>query len=324
MRYIDFVVGEEPQSMSLCETTKPIASGSEVLVEIKSFGVNRADTLQRKGFYPAPDGESLILGLEVAGIVVATGPDADKWQIGDCVFGLVAGGGYAEFVAVEQSHLMIMPANLTFDQAAAIAEVFLTAYQALFELGGLQVKQRVLIHAGASGVGLAAIQMAAQNNCLVATTSSDDKKLKVCAKYGAELCVNYKEETFAHAVKDKLGRVDVIVDVVGGEYLNENLRLLNLDGTVVQLAMLGGRYTKQFDMGLMLSRRATIKASTLRNRSDAYKTSLINDFSLQFLPCFDTKTIVPVIDTVFSVDQIALAHERLERNDSIGKFVVSW
>jgi NADPH:quinone reductase-like Zn-dependent oxidoreductase len=149
MKYIDFVAGEKADSLFLSECDEPIAVGSEVVVEVKSFGVNRADILQRKGLYPPPKGESLILGLEVAGVVVAIGPDVDKWKMGDRVFGLVAGGGYAELVAVEQSHLMPMPSNLSFSEAGAIAEVFLTAYQALFTLGNLSSKQKVLIHAGA-------------------------------------------------------------------------------------------------------------------------------------------------------------------------------
>ena len=308
----------------MSECIKPIPMGTEVLVEVKSFGINRADTLQRKGLYPAPRGESPILGLEVAGIVVGVGPDADRWREGDTVFGLVAGGGYAEFVTVEQSHLMPIPKGLTCTEAAGIAEVFLTAYQALFELGNMEPKQHVLIHAGASGVGLAAIQLAVQRECLVATTASSEQKLELCAKYGAKLCINYRDHEFAEVVSTDLGRVDLILDVVGGEYLNENIRLLNLDGIVIQLAMLGGRYTRQFDMGMMLSRRATIKASTLRNRSNSYKTQLIADFSGEFLPDFDKEKLLPVIDTVFSVDKIALAHERLERNDSIGKLVVNW
>ena len=171
---------------------------------------------------------------------------------------------------------------------------------------------------------MAAIQLAVQQQCLVASTASSDGKLAVCSKYGADVCINYHSKGFVREVSNQLGGVDLIVDVVGGEYLNDNIRVLNLDGTIVQLAILGGRYTKQFDMALMLSRRATIKASTLRNRSHEYKTQLIEAFSHQFLSHFNDKKLTPVIDTVFPIEQVALAHERLEKNDSIGKFVINW
>jgi putative PIG3 family NAD(P)H quinone oxidoreductase len=324
VKAISFVEGCEPEGLVVSDCEVPKVFGSQVLVKVMAFGINRADTLQRKGMYPPPKGESSILGLEVAGVVVERGPDAAQWTVGDKVFGLVAGGGYAEYVSVEQSHLMPMPSNLSFNEAAAIAEVFLTAYQALFGLGGLKQNQSVLIHAGASGVGLAAIQLATQEGCSIAVTASTEQKLDACKKSGASLCVNYGKQNFKEVVRQHIGGVDLIIDVVGGEYLNDNIRLLNMDATIVQLAMLGGRYTQKFDMAMMLSKRATIKASTLRNRCDDYKTRLITNFQNRFLSFFEEKRLTPVIDTVFPVNQIAKTHERLESNDSIGKFVVSW
>ena len=324
MRYVDFQEGGEPESMHLSECNSPDYTESQVLIEVNSFGVNRADTLQRKGMYPAPKHESSILGLEVAGVVSKVGQGVTQWQIGDPVFGLVAGGGYAEFVVVEESHLLPIPKGLGFNEAAGIAEVFLTAYQALFELANVQPRQRALIHAGASGVGLAAIQLLSHIDCKVATTASSDEKLAVCSKFGADYITNYKSTEFRRDVKENFGTVDVVVDVVGASYVNDNLRLLNLDGTIVQLAMLGGRYVENLDMAVMLSKRAAIKASTLRNRSDEYKASLIQNFGQRFLSSFETKQLTPVIDTVFYIEDIAQAHRRLESNDSIGKFVVSW
>jgi NADPH:quinone reductase-like Zn-dependent oxidoreductase len=160
--------------------------------------------------------------------------------------------------------------------------------------------------------------------CHIVATASHQQKLNRCKQFGADLCINYKEEHFKEVVRDNIGGVDLIIDVVGGNYLNDNIRLLNLDGTLIQLAILGGRYTPQFDMAMMLSKRASIKASTLRNRTDAYKSLLIAEFSNQCLSSFSDGTLVPVIDTVFPAEQIAQAHERLERNDSIGKFVINW
>ncbi|TDF41602.1 NAD(P)H-quinone oxidoreductase [Alteromonadaceae bacterium M269] len=324
MKFIDFQEGGEPSSLYVAECDAPKLETSQVLVEVKSFGINRADTLQRKGMYPAPKHESSILGLEVSGVVSEVGNAVTKWKPGDFVFGLVAGGGYAEFAAVEEDHLMSIPANVDFNEAAGVAEVFLTAYQALFELANIKRNQRVLIHAGASGVGLAAIQLAVTMDCDVAVTSSSLKKLDACASLGATTLINYQELGFRREVKESLGCVDIIVDVVGASYVNENVRLLNMDGTIVQLAMLGGRYVESFDMAMMLSKRATIKASTLRNRSDAYKTQLIKQFSQQYLSLFEMKKLKPIIDTVFSANDIAEAHSRFESNDSIGKFIGTW
>lgn len=326
MQFIDFEEGTAADTLFVNDTTKPTLKQGQVLVKVHSFGINRADTLQRQGKYPAPRGESSILGLEVSGEVVeiaeAEETTASRWQLGDKVFALVAGGGYAQYVAVNASHLMPKPKNVDMASAAGIAEVFLTAYQSLFQVGGLKSGQRVLIHAGASAVGLAAIQLAKADGCHVSVTASSEKKLAECEKYGADRLINYKTQNFAECFEQ--GGVDVIIDFVAGDYVNRNLKILNNDGKIVYLAMLAGRFADKLDMALMLSKRATITGSTLRSRSDEYKSSLISDFCQKFFADLESGALRPVIDTQYSINEIGLTHERLERNDTMGKLVVSW
>jgi putative PIG3 family NAD(P)H quinone oxidoreductase len=327
MLFVDFKKGDSPQDMYLLECDKPVLRPGQVLLRVRAFGINRADTLQRQGKYPAPIGESLILGLEVAGELVDLGDSStgnNHWQLGDKVFGLVAGGGYAEYVAVNPSHLMAIPENLNMQQAAGIAEAFLTAYQAMFVLSNLLTKQKVLIHAGASGVGLAAIQLAKVKKCQVAVTSSTKPKLQKCADVGADLLINYQQQDFSSSIRETWQGVDLIIDFVAGDYLNRNLQALNTDGTIVYLAMLAGRFSDQLDMALMLGKRASVKGSTLRNRSEMYKQSLIEGFSQDFLAKFATKELEPVIDTVYQAKDVAIAHQRIEKNDTMGKLVCYW
>lgn len=327
MLFVDFIEGGAAQSLCLAEVAPPSLQTGQVLVKVEAFGINRADTLQRQGKYPAPSGESHILGLEMAGEVVELGESAglhSSWHCGDKVFGLVAGGAYAEYVAVEASHLMPVPDNLSMVQAAGVAEAFLTAYQAMFMVADLQAKQKVLIHAGASGVGLAAIQLAKMKSCLVAVTASSEKKLEKCAEQGADLLINYQQQNFAQCIKEEWKGCDLVIDFVAGDYLNRNLKTLNVDGTIVYLAMLAGRFADPLDMALMLGKRATITGSTLRNRSDTYKSRLIKGFSQDFLAKFASKQLRPCIDKVYPANEVGLCHQRLENNDTMGKLICYW
>ncbi|MFT2090879.1 NAD(P)H-quinone oxidoreductase [Paraglaciecola sp. 2405UD69-4] len=327
MKFIHHVEGGLPESLTISETPIPELKANHVLVKVAYFGINRADTLQRQGKYPAPANESKILGLEVSGEVVAihdTQVKSVNFNIGDKVFGLVAGGGYAEYVLVNTEHLMGVPSNISLAEAAGIAECFLTAYQALFLESQLLEQQKVLIHAGASGVGLAAIQLAKAHDCAVATTASSTDKLALCQKLGADLLINYKEQDFLTEVKNRWSGCDLVVDFIGGDYLNRNLKLLNQDGAILYLAMLAGRYADKLDMALLLGKRASIKGSTLRNRSDAYKSQLVQKFSDHYLDCFSKGTLTSIIDTEYSVADVSKTHQRMENNDTKGKLVVSW
>lgn len=325
MRFIRFEPGGPPSTLTIDHCPDPKPDESQVVVKVSGFGVNRADTLQRLGKYPPPQGESDILGLEVSGTVVALGSKVTKWELGDAVFGLVPGGGYAERVCVHQDHLMSQPKNMDPLHAAGLAEVFLTAFQSVCWLGQVKKHDRVLIHAGASGVGLAAIQLCKALGAEVAVTASCQEKLDVCRLAGADLLVNYRTSCFKDVVKTNWSSsINTVIDVVGGDYLNRNLSLLALDGRIVYLAMLGGRYADKLDMAQLLGKRAQIIGSTLRNRDNQYKTELTQQFSDQWLDKFESQTLRVNVDSILPVDQIANAHQRLETNDTKGKIIMAW
>ena len=325
MKYVSYDPTKGITSLELESTTLPEPKDREVTIAVHAFGVNRADTLQRQGKYPAPPGESDILGLEVSGEISAVGNSVTKWSVGDKVCALVPGGGYAEFVNVDARHVMAVPDGVSLTQAAGITEVFLTAWQALVFLGELQKGDRALIHAGASGVGLAALQLCRFKGVKTATTASSDKKLAVCRKQGASLTINYKEQDFVEEIKSEWPEgVNFILDFVGGDYVNRNLRVLGRDGMMVYLAMLAGRYADKLDMALLLAKRARIQGSTLRNRDDDYKAALVEDFVTNAMPGFANGTLSVNVDTVLPIEQIQRAHQLLEQNATMGKVIVTW
>lgn len=335
MQFIKHESGCAPDALEVSQADTPTLAPGQVLVKVACFGLNRADTLQRQGKYPAPAGESNILGLEMSGEVVQVHPrstprsanlqtNPQSIKLGDKVFGLVAGGGYAQYVAVHSQHLMAVPKNMEMSQAAGIAECFLTAYQVMFIENNLQPNQHVLIHAGASGVGLAAIQLAKRHGCGVAVTASSQVKLNLCKQLGADLVINYKQQDFAVEIAKHWQGCDLIIDFVAGDYLNRNLKLLNIDGNVIYLAMLAGRYADTLDMAMMLGKRATIKGSTLRSRHDLYKTHLIKEFSHACLADFANFKLIPNIDTKFAAKDVGNAHQRLEDNNTMGKLIGCW
>lgn len=327
MQYINV---DNQQSLIMSETAKPEISADECLLRVKAIGVNRADLLQRAGKYPAPAGESSILGLEVSGEIVQCGELAginsfgEPWKSGDKVFALVAGGGYAEFVKVKAAQLFTLPEAFSFEQGAACAEVFLTAYQSLFTIAGLEPKSTVLIHAGASGVGSAAIQLAKAKHCYVVVTVGNAQKTQACLALGADVAINYQESDFVSWSKANVSSgYDVIIDVVAGEYVAKNINVAALDGHIVTLSMLGGRYCPPLDIAKLLGKRLTLSASTLRNRSDDYKAKLVHDFINGFYAELLTGQIKPIIDTVYPWQQAELAHEKMANNENIGKLVLT-
>ncbi len=325
MRFVDYQKGGEPDSLFIAQAEAPALTAGKVRVRVRGFGINRADTLQRQGRYPPPPGESEILGLEVAGTVIEVADDVNHWKVGDNVFGLVAGGGYAEEVVVLSSHLMPMPEALSFAEAAGLAEVFLTAFQCLRTIAHVKPADKVLIHGGASGVGLAATQLCRLWGIEAAVTASSPEKLAYCEKNGAALCINYTQDDFAKVINQAWPEgVSMVLDMVAGDYLNRNLSVLRQDGIVVYLAMLAGRYADNLDMALLLGKRARIQGTTLRNRSDEYKSQLVADFSATCLPAFNSGALKVNIDTQYRIDDIAKTHQRLEHNNTQGKLVVCW
>ncbi|MBL4911486.1 MAG: NAD(P)H-quinone oxidoreductase [Alteromonadaceae bacterium] len=319
-----YIAVNKQQQLIFSVVERPIITASQCLIQIHAIGVNRADILQRQGKYPPPVGESLILGLEVCGEIVACGDNVKNRHVGDKVFGLVAGGGYAQYAAINVDHIMTLPKHFSFAQGAAIAEVFLTAYQSLFTLAHLQNQQSVLIHAGASGVGTAAIQLAKAQQCYVTVTVSSEEKAQACIALGADAAINYNKTDFVTWTKEHHPQgFDVIVDVVAGEYLNKNIKVAALDARIVILALLGGRFSKEVDIAKLLMKRISIKASTLRNRSDDYKTQLITDFSNDFSQLLENGTIKPVVGKTFSWQEAEQAHQLMLANANIGKIVLT-
>lgn len=319
MRYIAI---DDHQQLYFDNTTKPTLTQGECLIKVKAIGVNRADILQKQGMYPAPAGESTILGIEACGDIVDIKSSNSQWKIGDKVFAIVPGGAYAEYVKVSIDHLIKLPKTLSYAEGAAIAEVFLTAYQCLFTIANLQPNANVLIHAGASGVGTAAIQLAKYLNCQVAVTVGSEDKAEACKALGADEALNYRQSDFVDWAKQHKHSFDVILDVVAGEYMNKNINVCALDGHIVLLSMLGGRYAQKVDVAKMLLKRVNIHATTLRSRSENYKTALIKAFNDNFAQCLAVGAISPVIYQQFDWQEAETAHQVMSNNENIGKLIL--
>ncbi len=310
------------RALRWAEVPDPVPGPGEVLVDIHATAVNRADLLQRAGNYPPPPGAPPYLGLEMAGVVAGLGAGVKGWQPGERVCALLAGGGYAEKVAVPEQLLVRLPADWDFAKAAAFPEVFYTAFVNLFVEAQLQPGESVLIHGGASGVGTAAIQLACAAECRVAVTAGTPVKRTRCLELGAELAIDYRESDFAEVVLERLGGVDVILDISGGAYLERNLKILNLKGRLVLIALLGGP-TAPIDLGLMLRRRLRLIGSVLRSRLLEEKTAIVQGFAARFWPLLVAGRIAPVIETVLPIQQAAEAHQLLAENRNIGKVVLT-
>ncbi len=302
----------------------PRLKAGQVLVKVAAAGVNRADLLQRSGLYPPPAGESDILGLEVAGTVVAVADDLSSDWLGEAVFALVPGGGYAQYVALPAEHLIKKPTSLGMSEAAACAEVFLTAFQAMRAVGNLPDQGALLVHAGASGVGTAAIQLGKALGCFVAVTVGSDDKGTACLALGADIAVNYKTQDFVAELKAARPQgFDLIIDPVAGDYIAKDIQLLALDGQIVVLSMLGGRMTPELDLGLMLKKRGQLLCSTLRSRTDSYKAALISDFQQQFGMALAQGKIKPVLAHSIDWSEAERAHQLLASNAVVGKLVLT-
>ncbi|WP_340105371.1 NAD(P)H-quinone oxidoreductase [Rhodohalobacter sp. 8-1] len=305
---------------------KPEPGPNELLVKIEATALNRADLLQKAGNYPIPENASPILGLEMSGTVEKAGTETRRFKPGDYIMGLLPGGGYAEYCVIRDDHAMAKPEALSFEEAAAIPEVFLTAFQGLFWIGELYDDETVLIHAGASGVGTAAIQLAKQvSGTTIITTAGTEAKLDLCRHLGAGLALNYKEENFDEAIERQFGdsAVDVILDFVGASYWHQNMEVLAMDGRLVHLGLLGGASVDSVNLGTILRKRLTVRGSTLRNRSDEYKALLTEEFTDRFAGLFDDGTLRPVIDSIYEWEEAEEAHQRMKHNENAGKIVLN-
>ncbi len=320
------ILVEEPggiEKLKFGEAEKPIINNEEILVKVKAAGINRADILQRQGKYPPPKGASEILGLEIAGEIVELGANVSRWKSGDKIFGLIPGGGYAEYAKIHQDMAIKKPDELDFEDAAAIPEAFLTAYQALFLNARLKRDDYVLIHAGGSGVGTAAIQLAAAEKAHPIITASKEKH-NVCLKLGAEKAIDYKSQQFDEEVLKYTNNngADIIIDFIGQEYFEKNIRSLNQNGRLIFLATLSGSQIKEFNIRNVMSKWLSLIGSTLRTRSLDYQIKLTKDFSEYSLEKFRTGELKPLIDKIFSWKDAAEAHQYIEANKNTGKLVL--
>ncbi len=301
----------------------PVPEAGEVLIAVRAAGVNRPDCIQREGNYAPPPGVTDIPGLEVAGEIAALGQDVSGWKLGDQVCALVAGGGYAEFVTAPAVQCLPVPAGLEMAEAAALPETFFTVWSNVFERARLMPGEAFLVHGGSSGIGTTAIQLAAKMGSRVITTAGSEEKCRVCEELGAERTVNYKEEDFVEAAKEFTdGRgVDVILDMVGGDYLNRNIKALGPDGRHVSIAFLGGSKAEVNFMPVML-KRLTLTGSTLRPQPVERKAEIARALEEKVWPMIAQGEIKPVIHASFPLAQAAEAHALMESSQHIGKIML--
>jgi putative PIG3 family NAD(P)H quinone oxidoreductase len=313
-----------PDVLELVDRPDPEPGPGELLVAVAATAVNRADVLQRRGFYPPPEGASDVLGLECAGTVAAVGDGVESWQVADRVCAVLPGGGYASYAVVPAAVALPWPPGLSSPvDAAAVPEVFATAFDNVFLRGGLSAGETLLVHGGSSGVGTAAVQLARRAGARVLVTASTADKLAAAAALGADAGINYREEDFVERVRaltDGRG-VDVVLDVVGGPYLDRNLRALAVEGRLVVIGLQGGAKA-ELDLGRLLARRLSVAASTLRARSVAERVPLMERLRAEVWPGFADGSLRPVVDRVLPLRDAAEAHRVLEAGEHVGKIVL--
>jgi len=301
----------------------PVPGAEDVLVRVATAGVNRPDVLQRQGLYPVPADASQLPGLEIAGEVVAAGKDVDAWSVGDSVMALTHGGGYAEYCTVNQGHCLPVPAKLSLIEAAAVPETFFTVWYNVFMRCRLAEGETFLVHGGSSGIGTTAIQLAKAHGCTVITTAGTNEKCRFCEDLGADKAINYKREDWQQVVNDYTdGRgVDVILDMVAGPYMQQNLDSLALEGRYGIIAFLQGPKA-ELNMRVVLGRRLTITGSTLRPQTVAEKSAIATQLRDHVLPLLEDGSVRPIIDSTFSLNDAAAAHELMESSQHKGKIVL--
>ncbi len=326
MKAIQFDQFGGPEQLYIGDWPEPVPADDELLVKVAATALNRADLLQREGKYPPPPGESEIMGLEMAGTIISCGKDVSAFEPGDRICGLLPGGGYAEKAIIPANLAIPLLDSMSFTEGAAIPEVFLTAFQALDWLANLQAGERVLIHAGASGVGTAATQLAKRMGAGEIFVTASAKKHEICRTLGANHCIDYRQENYSEVVLDKTdGKgVDVLIDFVGGPNFANNLKSMNVDGRIVMLAFLGGPLTPEaVNLAAILRKRIHVMGSTLRSRSKAYKANLTNDLREKHWTAFASGELRPIIDSEYSWTEVAAAQTRMAENKNQGKIILT-
>lgn len=324
MRYIHISKYGGPEVMEINEGQVPDPGKGEVLIKVHAAGVNRPDVMQRQGLYPPPPGASPILGLEVAGEVMATGKDVSAWSVMDRVCALTNGGGYAEYAAVPAGQCLPVPASLTLEEAAALPETFFTVWSNVFDRAKLQPSETFLVHGGSSGIGIAAIQMAKSLGSKVFTTAGSREKCAACQRVGADIAINYHQQDFVKVLKEVTdGKgVDVILDIVGGDYVARNLELAAKDGRVVSLSFINGSRV-EIDMMHIMLKRLIVTGSTLRPRSAEAKASIAKKLRAQIWPLIESRKIKPLIAARFPLENAAESHILMESSKHIGKIILT-
>ncbi len=300
----------------------PTPKANEVLVQVHAFGINRPDILQRQGLYPMPKGVTPVPGLEVAGIVTAVGSEVTKFQVGDQVCGLTNGGGYAEYCVVPESQTLTIPQGLSFVQAAAIPETFFTVWANVFEMGKAKAGETLLVHGGTSGIGTTALMLANALGLKTFATVGSDEKVQAISHLTT--AINYKTQNFEQVIQAATdnGGVDVILDIVGAPYLEQNLNLLRRDGRLVYIAFLGGAKAKEVKLGQIMMKRLTITGSTMRARTTEEKATITEGLKTHVWPLLAQGQCIPMIYQTFNFDQIQDAHAALDTGEHVGKVVV--
>jgi putative PIG3 family NAD(P)H quinone oxidoreductase len=313
-----------PDVLAPVERPVPAIGAGDVLIRVEAAGVNRPDVMQRLGKYPPPPGASDLPGLEVAGTIASVGAAVTRWTVGDRVCALVAGGGYAEYCAAPAPQCLPVPTGMTMTAAAAVPETYFTVWTNLFQRGGLRAGEHALIHGGTSGIGTTAIQLARAFGATVYATAGSADKCAACVRLGAAVAIDYHSEDFVAVVREQTGGrgVDVILDIIGGDYLPRNIEALAMNGRLVQIGLIGGAKA-QLNLAAILQRRLTLTGSTLRARSVEEKGALAAEVEAHVWPLLGAGTVGPVVDAVFPLRQAADAHRTLESGTHIGKIVLS-
>ena len=320
MRAIEITAPGGPEMLQLCERPVPAPGYGEILIRVAYAGINRPDALQRAGAYAPPKGASDLPGLEASGEIVAMGEGVTQWAVGDKVCALLPGGGYAEFVTCPAAHALPVPDNMDRTSAACLPETYYTVFSYVFMRGGLKAGERFLVHGGSSGIGTTAIQLAGVFGARVFTTAGSDEKCQICADLGAERVINYREEDFVEVLKAE-GGANLILDMVGGDYIPRNIRALADEGRMVHIAFLTGPKV-ELNFAQIMARRLHVTGSTLRPQSDLAKARIAKNLHTHVWPLLDSGRVAPVMDQEFALEKAADAHARMEAGDHIGKIVL--
>lgn len=325
MRFVDLPCFGAPEVMVIAKGPLPVAKAGEILVRVEAAGVNRPDVAQREGSYPAPKDASPVLGLEVAGEVVALGEGVTEFAVGDKVCALANGGGYAEYCTVPAGQALPWPKGYDAVRAAALPETFFTVWANLFQMAGLTEGETVLIHGGTSGIGTTAIQLANAFGANVFTTAGSKEKCDACVKLGAARAINYREEDFVTVIKEETGKkgVDTILDMIGAAYFEKNLAALAKDGCLSIIAFLGGFKAENVNLTPIMVKRLTVTGSTMRPRTAEEKRGIRDELVAEVWPLIESGKVAPVIHTVVPLEQVVDAHKLMESSNHIGKIVLT-